>query len=243
MKSILGIGLALALAGTAGMAAAQQADDAPGRLVVIGEGRVSAPPDMAVITLGAVSESPRAEEAMQQMSARMEAILARLDAAGLAARDVQTSGLSLQPRWSDYDPKRDEERSITRFVASSQVTARVRDLAGLGELLDGLVSDGANEFRGLEFDLQEPGTQVDAARRAAVADALHKAELYAEAANLTLGPILSITEAGAAPAPMMRAEMAAFAAGNGMPVAAGEVARQASVTVTWALGPASDGAD
>ncbi|MDV7142798.1 SIMPL domain-containing protein [Tropicimonas sp. TH_r6] len=241
MKSMLWIPLALALAGAASIAVAQQAAGQPGQLVVIGEGRVAVPPDMAVITLGAVAESPRADEAMQQMSARMEAILARLDAAGIAARDVQTSGLSLQPRWPDYDPKRQEEREIVGFSASSEVTARVRDLEGLGELLDGLISGGANEFRGLQFDLQAPEVQLDAARRAAVADALRKAELYAEAAGLTLGPILSITEAGAAQPPMMRAEMAARVSGSGMPIAAGEVERQATVTVTWALAPATDG--
>ena len=227
---------AVAMSLPAGLAAAA---DAPGRLSVTGEGKVAVAPDMAIVTLGAVAEHAEAAEAMAQMSARMSAVLARLEAAGIAPRDIQTSGLSLDPRWAEKHNPRSMggEGGIVGFVASSTATLRVRDLDALGGLLDAVVRDGANDFRGLRFGLQAPEPVRDAARQAAVAEAIRKAELYAAAAGVTLGPILSIDEHGGAQPRMMRAEMASFAADAGMPVAAGELEIAASVSITWALAP------
>ncbi|WP_197431065.1 SIMPL domain-containing protein [Aliiruegeria sabulilitoris] len=206
---------------------------ASGKLVVTGEGRVAAVPDMALITLGAVAEDAEAGLAMRQMSERIAAIHQRLEDAGIAPRDIQTGQLSLVPRRAQ--PKANGgQGEIEAFIAASDVTIRLRDLGTLGQLLDMAVADGANTLRGLRFDLQEPGPVEDEALRAAVADARRKAELLAEAAGIGLGPILSIEENGMGSARPMRATMAS-AMREGMPVAAGELDVEAVVTITWAL--------
>ena len=235
MQTIKLAALVMAMAVALALPDGLRAQEMPGRITVTGEGKVSAAPDMAVLTLGVTAENAQADLAMQEMREGMAAVLARLEAAGIAERDVQTSGLSLDPRWSDRRESSEPPR-IESFVASSQVTIRLRALETLGGLLDGLVEDGANDLRGLHFALQEPQPLEDDARRAAVADAMRKAALYAEAAGVALGPILSISEQGGVQPRMMRAEMAAFAADAGMPVAAGELEVAAVVTITYALG-------
>ncbi|SDK37247.1 SIMPL domain-containing protein [Aliiruegeria lutimaris] len=206
---------------------------APGKLVVTGEGSVAAVPDMALITLGAVAEDAEAAVALREMSERIAAIHQRLEEAGIAPRDIQTGQLSLVPRRAQAK-ENGGQGEIEAFIAASDVTIRLRDLDTLGQLLDMAVSDGANTLRGLNFDLKEPQPVEDEARRAAVADARRKAELLAEAAGIGLGPILSIEENGMGGVRPMRATMAS-AMREVMPVAAGEMDVQATVTITWAL--------
>ncbi|WP_165354821.1 SIMPL domain-containing protein [Tropicimonas sp. IMCC6043] len=222
---------ALAAALISGLAGMQALAAEEGRLTVTGQGQVAVAPDMATVTFGAVAEADEAADAMAGVGARMGTVLERIEAAGIAATDVQTNTLTLEPRWQQET--REGPARIEGFVARSGAVVRVRDLDALGGLLDALVSDGANEFRGLSFGLQAPQPVEDEARRAAVADAIRKAELYAEAAGVTLGPILSIDEHGGGVEPrMMRAAMAE----SGLPVAAGEVEIAASVSITYAIG-------
>lgn len=230
----MGIGLGMSAGAARAQGAAEWTD---GRITVSGEGRATAAPDMATLQLGVVAVDAEASVAVREMSARMAEVLARLSAAGIEARDMQTSGLSVNPRWRNRGSYEEDEPRIESFEASTELTVRVRDLDGLGALLDAVAQDGANLFRGLSFGLQAPEPLQDAARRDAVADALRKAALYAEAAGVSLGPILTIAESGGNVQPrMMRAEADGFS-GAAVPVAAGEVALNAGVSITFGLVP------
>ncbi len=219
--------MVLALSLVIGQAAAQ--DAAQGRLIVTGEGAVDSVPDMATITMGVTSEAKTAREAMAETSEATAAVLEALTGAGIEPRDMQTRDLALNPLW---DNRSSGERNIVGFQASNTVFVRVRDLDALGEVLDEVIQSGANQFRGLSFGLQEPGPALDEARRRAVAEAMRKAELYAEAAGLTLGPVLELTESDGNVGPVMmeRAMMA-----MDVPIAAGEVTTNANVTMIFGL--------
>ena len=204
------------------------------RITVTGEGRVAAVPDMATVTLGVSAQAETARAAMDQTSAGVAALLAQLADSGIEERDIQTSGLSLGPVW-DHSRSGGEPPTITGFSAANTVTVRVRALDGLGRLLDGALAGGVNTLHGVSFGLQEPEPRLDEARAEAVADAWRKAELLAGAAEVSLGPILSIAEdtGMAGPAPMFRMEAAMAEA---VPVAAGETTVTARVTIVWEIG-------
>ena len=222
---LLAAAAALVLAGLPAWAAGQG-----GRITVTGAGSVAVVPDMATITLGVTTEGKTAAAALSANSADLAKVMDGLTAAGIAARDIQTSGLSLNPRWQQGATSGD--RQITGFVASNMVTVRVRALEGLGGALDALVGAGANTLNGLSFGLADPGPSTDAARRAAVADAIARAELYAKAAGVTLGRVVAIHETGQpGPRPLARMALAAEA----VPVAAGELSVDASVTMVFAI--------
>ena len=203
-------------------------------ITVTGEGRVDQAPDMATVSLGVTTEGATAAEALGANSAEIAKVLERLGSAGIAPRDVQTTGLSVNPNWRNNSSG--EAPKISGFIANNGVTVRVRALDGLGAVLDAAVQDGANQLNGVEFGLQEPRPAQDEARRRAVADARARAELLAEAAGVKLGAIRSISEAMGAPMPMPAFRMAAEAvAGAPVPVAAGEVATTANVTIVWEI--------
>lgn len=201
------------------------------RITVTGEGTVEATPDIATVTLGVTTEGQTAAEAMAANATALTAVLDRLAAAGIEPRDIQTSNLSLNPNWTGYDsgtPK------ISGYVASNLVTVRVRRIDTLGTVLDAAIADGANTLNGIAFGVAEPRPLLDEARKRAVADAAERAALLAEAAGVTLGPILSIAESGgmAGPMPMFRADAAAEAP---VPVAEGEIGLSANVTVVYEI--------
>ena len=203
-----------------------------GMLSVTGEERIDSPPDMATITMGVSYDADTAGAALQATSEATAAMLAILEGADIAARDMQTRDLSLQPIWDNRSSSLKGPR-VSGYRASNTVVVRVRDLPKLGGVLDRVVQEGANTFHGLSFDLQNPRPALDAAREAAVADAMRKAALFANAAGLRLGPVVSLTESGSAPQPMRLERMAAMS--EAVPIAEGEVTISASVTMVFEL--------
>lgn len=205
-------------------------------LSVSGQGEARVAPDMASIRLGVSTTAGSAAEAMAQTSQQQAAVIEALKAANIEAKDIQTSGLDLSPQLNYEDGKAPQ---VTGYRASNTVSVRVRDLAGLGDVLDAIVAAGANEINGIAFTREDGADAEDDARRAAVADARHKAEVLAEAAGLTLGPVLSLREGGASPVPqpmMMAADAAPRA--KGVPIEAGELSMSAEVQIDYALRPA-----
>ena len=183
--------LALALAGPV-TAAAQ--DRAKSTLTVVGEGLAAARPDLAVVSLGVVSQAGGAKEALAENSKATSAVVAVAKEAGIEARDLETARVSVQPQYS-YPPSGSREpRKIVGYEVSNALSIRVRDLDKLGALLDRLVVVGANQIRNIELSVAEPGPLRDAARVAAVKDAVRKAGLYAEAASMRIVHMRSLVE-------------------------------------------------
>jgi uncharacterized protein len=202
-------------------------------VTVAGIGTVSAAPDMAEITTGVVTQAPTAAQALTANSQAMERLLQALGGLGVAARDIQTTNISVSPlRRQGRDGQPPE---ITGYEVTNQVRVKVRDLSRLGRVLDQQVGQGANLVHGVQFGRQEPAPLLDEARNRAMADARRKAELYAAAAALKVGRVVAVREAGAAsPRPEMAPRMAMSAP---VPVAPGEQEIQAAVTVTFTLEP------
>ena len=202
------------------------------QIVVVGEGSVSTAPDMAVVNIGVSREARKAGDALSEASAAMDTVLARISGAGIEPRDVQTTNVSLSPLWQHNNDG--SAPRVTGYVATNDLSVRVRDLDALGGLLDAVVGDGANALNGISFAVADPRPLEDQARIEAVHDAITKAGLLASAAKITLGPIQSISEAGAAPPeqPMFRGAMMEAAA---VPVAAGEIDIHQSVTIVFGI--------
>lgn len=199
------------------------------------EGSVTAAPDQATVSLGVVTEGQTAEAAMRANATRMNGLIQALRRAGVAERDIQTTGLSVNPQYV-YNPN--EQPRITGYQANNQVTARVRDLNNLGRTLDAAVAAGGNTLNGVSFGLQNPEAALNDARRSAMTEARARAALYAAASGLSIHRIISISEGGGYTPPMpmpMMARAMDMAEGAPTPVAPGEVRTQVQVNVVFEL--------
>ncbi|MEZ5894115.1 MAG: SIMPL domain-containing protein [Parvularculaceae bacterium] len=200
---------------------------------VNGEGRASAAPDMAVLTIGVQSEALTAAEALRANSADMSKTIAKLKELGVADKDIQTSGLSVNPQY-DYKENRSPPKVIG-FVASNTVTVMLRDLSKAGSVIDQSVQSGANTLSGISFTFANPKPLMDEARKDAVADAKSKAKLLTEAAGVKLGRLITIQDGYvSAPSPKAYAvrEMAMDA---GAPIEAGESVINASISLVYEI--------
>jgi uncharacterized protein len=203
----------------------------PATISVSGEATVSVAPDLAQIDGGVTSEAKTAREASDANNAAMGKVLLALKGAGIEEKDYQTSRLSLQP---ENAPNRaGGPMAIVGYRASNRVTVRLRDVAKLANLIDTMVSAGANDIGGINFTVSNASKLLDDAREQAVADARRKAEIYAKAAGVTLGAPLAISEEGA-PGPIPYRKMAVGMAASA-PVAPGEETLRVTVSVSWAI--------
>lgn len=223
--TVLAMTTALALPGVA-MAEA-------GTITVTGTATINTVPDLATVTLGVTTLGETAAAAVAANNEAVSGVIGRLIAAKVADRDMQTSNLSVNPNWVAKADGSGQE--VKGYVASNLLTVQIRALDTTGAVLDAAIEDGANTLNGLSFGLQDQRPVEDQARKAAVADALARAKLLAEAAGEKLGPIVSITEGGGYQAPMPM--MTKMERDSAVPVAAGEIGVSASVTVVWQLNP------
>jgi len=210
------------------------AEPEPATISVTGQGRVTAPPDMATISTGVVTEAERSEDALNENNVVVSALMQTLDDNGVDDRDRQTSNFSVSPR---YSRERNESGSpkIDGYRVSNQVTITVRDLGKLGGLLDALVKSGSNQLGSIAFGLSNQDALTDEARQLAVKSARKRAELYAKAAGRGVGEVLSISESAiAAPRPMMRNAMMMAEAAD-VPIAVGENEIKATVHMVFVL--------
>lgn len=204
------------------------------QITVVGTGTVTAEPDILRVTLGVAAEADDASTAIRQMSMQMADVMDVIDALGLPDADIQTSSLRLSER---YGQQQTYERpaELIGFQASTAVTIILRDMDEAGSALDAVVASGVNRINGLQFDVDVSEPLRNAARAAAVADAIAKTALYAKAASLTTGDILTMSEQisiGGRPQPMQSFEAAAQ---RGVPIAAGEIEINASITLVTAI--------
>ena len=204
---------------------------------VTGEASVSAPPDLAQIDAGVASDAKTAREASDANNAAMGKVIQALKAAGIADKDYQTSRLSLQPQYANRPGSNVSSLpSVVGYRASNRVTIKLRDITKVGNVIDTLVTSGANDIGDISFMVTQASKLLDEAREKAVADARRKAEIYARSAGVTLGAPLSISEGGG-PVPIFRSKAMALApmAAGAPPVAPGEETLSVTVGVTWAI--------
>lgn len=208
----------------------------PGILTISGHGESRVAPDQVMISLGVTTQSQTAAQAMTDNSTRQQAVLDTLTGAGVEGADIQTSGLTLNPMMN-Y-PEDGTAPTINGYMAQNLLTVRVRDIARVGEVLDSIVTAGANEMQGIRFIREDSQATEDEALSNAVADANHRAGVMATAAGLELGPIVRMGEPQhgmTGPEPVMMRAMDSGAQAKSIPVEGGEVAFTADVAVTYAL--------
>ena len=199
-------------------------------------GEVKVAPDMATITFGVQTEAPTAQAAMADNARRMTEVFAALRRAGIAERDIQTSGLNLS---AQYDYVENQPPRLRGYQASNQVTVGIMDLTKVGTTADAVVGAGVNQINGISFGLKDPKAAEDQARVLAVRALQDKARLYAQALGVELGAVRSLNEGGGyTPQPPVlftgaRMQMADSAS---TPVAAGEMTVRIDITGTYDLG-------
>lgn len=171
---------------------------------VSADAKVVAVPDVAAFTASVITEGGLDLGALQEANVeKTNKVIAYVKDNGVDEKDVKTEGYSVEPRYQYYGcetgacpPPR-----IVGYTVRQTVSVKVRDFEKAGEILGGVVTNGANSVSSLNFTIDDP-TEVQAEARAeAIAKAKAKAKLIAREAGFSVGRLLSIDEGGWSPAP------------------------------------------
>lgn len=230
--------MALGLAAAIALPAAAFAAETPmqPRIVVTGEGEATVAPDMALLSLSVMREAATAREALDANNAAMAEVTDAIKLSGVADRDLQTANLQIMPRYN-YNNKPDgsQEAELVAYQVTNTLSVRVRDLAKTGDIIDKAVSLGVNQGGNIVFTNDDPSAIITQARKRAVEEATAKANTLAEAAGVTLGRILEISDQSFGAQPMPFEAKAFDRALSAVPIQAGENAYRVQVNMTFEL--------
>ena len=169
---------------------------------VTAAGEATIAPDVALVSFAVTGDGADLAPLRDDVNSRSSAVLAAVRALGVAEADIDAPDVSIHPQ---YDYRRGQR--LTGYRVSRGMTVKVRDLDGLGAVLDGLVRGGANEVQGAQMMASDPSAAEHVALGAAVRSARAKAEALAEAAGVAVGGVARIEEEGGwdgQPQPMFR---------------------------------------
>ena len=212
----------------------QASENEPRRtLTVTGRGEVQAKPDIARLHVGVVTHAQMAQAAMDSNTKTMREVQRGLKDRAIAAKDIQTTRLTVTPQHQRRQSGQPVTPGIVGYQVRHTLQVTVRDVSRVGAVLDTVMQLGANHLNAVQFLIEDDVALLDKARLAAVREARRKAELFASAAGVMVGEVVSIHEAGSVrppPRPMMH-----IRAAESVPVAPGEQTLQVTVTVVFAL--------
>jgi uncharacterized protein YggE len=173
-----------------GPAVVGQAQPVTRTLNVNGLGTTYLTPDIAYIYIGVHSEGATASEVVAANKTQTNAVLDALKKAGVEDKDLRTTNFSIWPS-QQYSPEGTVTGTI--YMVDNTVYVTVRNLDGLGDLLDDTIAAGANSINSIQFDVADKSAAVKEARAKAVEDAKNQAQELADAAGVNLGDIQNIS--------------------------------------------------
>lgn len=198
-----------------------------------GSGKISAVPDQAVMTFGVQAQATDAKRALDGVSAKAAKVSSAIEGAGVAEKDIQTANVSIDPEYA-HGPTQNPE--IIGYTASLSVTAKVRELAALSNVITAATKAGATNVSGPTFSIADDSPVHAQAVQKAVDDARRMAQAMAKAAGKSVGDVVSVTsnsDANVSPFPTAFANGAAKDAA--VPIQPGQLDVTTNVTVVFEL--------
>lgn len=230
------VGLLLGAACTEGDTTVNAPGADTGGISVNGHGEVQVPPDTAVFTAGVQVNATTVADARERAAKAADALVSSVKKNGVDEKDIQTSGLSIQPV---FDYKNASEPRITGYQVTNQVTVKVRKIDTVSKVIDDAIAAGGDAVRlqGISFVVDDDEKPTEQAREAAMKDARAKADQFAKLAGVELGPPLTIAETQASN-PIFRSALPADASGaadTSTPIQPGTNTVTIDVAVRWQI--------
>jgi uncharacterized protein YggE len=205
---------------------------------VSGTGEVMAVPDVAILSLGVEAQATSVAEAKDQAAEAMADIMEVLKNEGVDEKDIKTQYFNIQrvTRWDDQK----YEETVIGYRVTNTVTAKIREVAGAGIVIDAVATAGGDYTRinSISFTVDDPSPYYEEAREKAVADAEAKAKLLAEVAGVKLGKPSYISESSYVPSPIYRQDLVEAAAevpAPTTPITPGEMEITLTVQLAYAI--------
>jgi uncharacterized protein YggE len=168
------------------------ADKQERTIVVSGQGKVTATPDIAITNMGLVSEAATVSEAQKKNTETMNKLVEKLKVLGVADKDLQTASYNIYPQY-DYT---DKGSVLKGYQVSQSLEIKIRDLAKANEVLALAGEFNLNNVGGLQFTIDDKEVYKAEARKLALEKVAEKAKALSRALGVRLVAIVSYNEYG-----------------------------------------------
>ncbi|WP_042337490.1 SIMPL domain-containing protein [Bacillus andreraoultii] len=203
-------------------------------ITVTGEGKIAVEPNLAIITMGIVTENKSLQAAQSENSERSAKVIQTLFAQQINRNDIQTVEYRIDRLYDFVEGK----QVFRAYEVRHLIEVRVRDISQIGSIVDSAVTAGVNTINNIRFDYENKSASYDQALRLALKDAQRKANVIASEAGGTFRPIpIEIMEGkqGVVPVPFQ-----SFAtekvAGVSTPIEPGTMQIEAALIVKFMFG-------
>lgn len=231
MKKLLALILTLMLALPAACLAETAAADGA-TITVTGSAVVTLEADYAQVSVGVSTSAKTVDEASKQNAEAIHTVIEALKAAGVQEDDIATSNYSVH---AEYDYSSLGGQKLSGYNVTNQLNVVIRDMAHIGATLDKATAAGANNIYNIQFLSTKADEAQDEATAYAVQDAMCRAKLLAEAAGLTLGNIVSISDSTGGYAVVTRSYKSTLDAAAGNSILPDDASVSANVTIVFEL--------
>lgn len=208
-------------------------------LTVNGQADVMVYPDRARVNLGAEAQASDASEATSKVNSIMNGALANIKKLGVKDDAIQTTQVNLMPIYAPQKPDDIAPAQVIAYRAVNTVQVTLDDLSLVGKVFDAANRAGANRQNGVNFELKNDTAAKAGALRKAAAEARTKAQALADALDLRLVEVSSVSESGvnivyprANYGAMMRE-----VSSDSTPIQSGQLTINANVSLVYIIAP------
>lgn len=160
---------------------------------VSGTGKVTVPPDIAVVNVGVSANGATVKAAQDAINSNINQVSEAVKKLGVDSKDIQTTNYNISPVYEVREPSRIDQR-IVSFQASTNLTIKVRNIEQVNPIIDAATANGANQISGISFEVEDKTKAENQARELAVSEAKRKANDASRIAGFRLGRIINYSE-------------------------------------------------
>jgi uncharacterized protein len=228
-------GVAVALSHGAAAATPPGCGGAVPKLTVQGQGTASGTPRTLDFDADIQANGSSAQSALSQDNSLTAAVVAALEAHGVASKDIETTNLNVSPNYEEIHG----QSVLSGYGVDNSISVTIEHLGAAGSVIDAATAAGGDALSidSLQFAMSDPRVLQDTARHDAVAQAVGHAGAMAAAAGEHLGPVCALTDDSSPSPTPLRLSAEGFAADSAasVPLEPGTEQATAQITLVYAL--------
>lgn len=213
---------------------------------VNGEGRIKVKPDKAELQFTVYAEHKMLKDAKAAADAKLEAVMTALQKLEIPKGDIQTNYSSIMPRYNYVSTSvlgsSTNKQVFEAYEVNHTLTVTIKQLELVGVVMQKLTDIGIDRLGNVQYGLLDERPVKEKVLAEAIAHARRKADIAAAAMTVSVGKVLTFSEAGAqfTPMPMMAVAMDSMAMGKSMAAApsappAGDIEVTQSVSISYEI--------
>lgn len=160
-------------------------------ILVTADAKVTATPDIAVTTIGALSQGKTVAEAQEKNNTIMNNLVKKLTELGIAKEDLKTLNYNVYPHYNYTESK---GQQLDGYEINQSLQVKVRDLTKANAVFAAAGEVGANNVGGLEFVIDDRDVYIAKAREEAMKKIGAKARALSESLGVRMGEVITYNE-------------------------------------------------